>query len=67
MSHYNHIHAPKENKKTCKECNKEFMWSEHGNVYPGGKDREFIDCPYCKARNGSIITSGSVFTSKIEE
>ena len=67
MSYYNHIHDPKENTKTCTECGKTFTWSEDGPFYPGGKGTEYIDCPYCGARNGSIRTSGYVFTSKIEE
>ena len=33
---------------------------------PGGKDREYIYCPYCYQKNGSIITDGWIFTYKIE-
>ena len=61
------MHDSKGRKETCTECKKDFTWVDHGNVYPGGKDREYITCPYCGANNGSIMTSGSVFSSKIEE
>ncbi|MCH3962713.1 MAG: hypothetical protein LKE46_00325 [Clostridium sp.] len=27
--------------------------------YPGGKERDSIDCPWCGAENGTGITSGS--------
>lgn len=33
---------------------------------PGGKDREFIYCPYCNQENGSEITSGWIETYKAE-
>lgn len=67
MSYYNHMHDSKGRKETCTECGKDFTWKDHGNVYPGGKDKEYIECAYCGARNGSIMTSGSVFSSKIED
>lgn len=66
MSYYNHINDPKENKSTCESCEKNFTWSESGPYYPGGIDREFINCPYCGEKNGSIRTSGFVFTSKTD-
>lgn len=65
MSIYNHMNDPKETRKTCVSCSKEFTWSEHGPYYPGGKDTEYINCPYCGEKNGSIRTSGFVFTNKI--
>ena len=34
---------------------------------PGGKEREYIYCPYCREKNGSEVTSGFVHTYKIEE
>lgn len=67
MSYYDHMNDPAENKKICNDCGKKFTWSEYGDVYPGGKDTEYINCPYCNARNGSIRTSGSVYTSKLDQ
>lgn len=32
---------------------------------PGGKDREYIFCPYCGQENGSEITSGWITTYKM--
>lgn len=67
MSYYNHMHDSKGTKKVCTECGKMFTYEEYGDIYPGGKDTEYICCPYCKAKNGSIRTSGFVATDKIEE
>lgn len=67
MSYFDHMHDSKGVKEECGECGKTFKWVEEGPFYPGGKDTEFIICPYCKARNGSIRTSGFVITSKVEQ
>lgn len=56
----------KMNEDTCGECGKRFDWKNHGDVWPGGKDKEYIRCPYCYAKNGSIITSGKVSSFKID-
>lgn len=53
--------------ETCKECGKEFTYTHYGDVYPGGKEREYIYCPYCDAVNGSKMTSGFISSDKIEE
>lgn len=66
MSYYNHMHDHTGNKEVCKKCGKEFTWTEEGDIYPGGKDTEYIDCPYCGERNGSIRTSGFVYTHKTD-
>lgn len=66
MSYYDHMHDSKGTKEKCIECGKEFRWSEEGPFYPGGKDTEFINCPYCNAKNGSIRTSGLVISWKDE-
>lgn len=66
MSYYNHINDSKGNRKTCGKCNKEFKWSQHGPYYPGGIDTEFIECPYCGEKNGSVRTSGFVSSSKLD-
>lgn len=34
---------------------------------PGGKEKEEIICPYCHEENGYRMTSGFVYTDKIEE
>lgn len=58
------MHDPVENKKVCSECGKNFTWTEGGDT--GGRDKELINCPYCNATNGSIRTSGFVFSSKVD-
>lgn len=52
--------------KECKECGRKFKWGIVGTIYPGGKEREDIDCPYCGANNGSVMTSAFVKTEKVE-
>lgn len=52
--------------KTCKECGNVFRWGIVGTIYPGGKEKEDIDCPYCGANNGYEMTSAFVRTEKIE-
>lgn len=54
-------------KVECKKCGKTFGYEHTGNIYPGGKDREYIVCPYCRETNGSIMTSGFVYTYKLDE
>jgi transposase-like protein len=55
------------NQETCKKCGKDFTYKVTDMGVPGGKDREYIDCPYCGETNGSVVTSGFVYTFKIEE
>ena len=31
------------------------------------RDKENIDCPYCGETNGTVMTSGFVYTRKIED
>lgn len=50
----------------CKKCNKKFSWYIYDDVYPGGKDREYIYCPYCNTINGSEMISGFIGTNKEE-
>lgn len=66
MSQYDHIHDQPEHREVCIKCGEYFTWSETGEMYPGGKDTEYINCPYCGEKNGSIRTSGFVFTNKID-
>lgn len=51
---------------TCTACGKNFSISISNAGYPGGKDRESINCPWCGTENGTIITSG-IITSYREE
>lgn len=51
----------------CKKCNKDFHYEVTSMNVPGGKDREIIYCPYCGEENGSEITSGFVYSYKIEK
>lgn len=51
----------------CKKCGKLFDYTIVGTIYPGGKEREYIDCPYCGEINGSEMTSAFIHTFKIKE
>ena len=42
----------------CKKCGKKFGYGLVGIVYPGGKDRETADCPYCGETVASIMKIG---------
>lgn len=55
------------NATKCKKCSKEFNYEVTSMNDPGGKDKENIDCPYCGATNGTVMTSGFVYTRKIED
>ncbi|EGO8834931.1 TPA: hypothetical protein I0F57_RS06530 [Enterococcus faecalis] len=67
MSYYNHMHDSKGTEEICHSCGKKFAWEEYGDIYPGGKDTEYIRCPWCNENNGSIRTSGFVSVSKVEK
>ncbi|AGL01910.1 hypothetical protein [Desulfoscipio gibsoniae] len=49
----------------CKACGKSFTVKISNAGYPGGKERENIDCPWCSVENGSEITSGIITTHKV--
>ena len=51
----------------CKKCGKLFDYTIVGTIYPGGKEREDIDCPYCGETNSSEMTSAFIQTYKIDE
>ena len=53
-------------KTVCDNCKSEFSWTVRGDVWPGGKERENIDCPYCGNTVGSVMTSGYISVQKIE-
>lgn len=52
-------------KIVCKSCKNEFSYQVCDMRVPGGKDREYIFCPYCGQENGSEITSGWITTYKM--
>lgn len=52
---------------TCKECGRKFLVQVTSMNVPGGKEKEEINCPYCGAENGHRMTSGFVYTYKIDE
>lgn len=52
--------------QTCKECGKEFLVRVTTDNAPGCKTKEEVTCPYCHADNGYRMTSGVVYTYKIE-
>lgn len=51
----------------CKECGRKFHVQVTTMNVPGGKDKEEVDCPYCHSNNGYRMTSGFVYTFKIDE
>jgi len=51
----------------CKRCGKEFAYEHTGNSYPGGKEREAANCPYCGEEAYSIMTSGFVYSYKLDK
>lgn len=51
----------------CKKCGKLFGYETWGTVYPGGKEKEDIDCPYCGENNGSEMISNFIRTYKLDD
>ena len=51
----------------CKKCGKKFGYGLVGIVYPGGKDRETADCPYCGETVASIMTSQTFYVEKMDD
>ena len=51
----------------CKFCGHKFLVKVTTMNVPGGKDKEEVICPYCHEENGCRMTSGFVYTYKIEE
>lgn len=54
-----------ENSYKCQVCGKNFTMVISNAGYPGGKERESIDCPWCGAENGTEVTSGIITTHKV--
>lgn len=48
----------------CEKCKKEFYYNEILNNFPGGLEKEDINCPYCNHINLQIMTSGIIKVSK---
>ena len=51
----------------CKKCGRKFLVQVTTMNVPGGKDKEEVICPYCHEENGYRMTSGFVYTYKIDE
>ena len=49
----------------CIACGKRLSVTISKAGYPGGKDRESINCPWYGAENGSEVTSGIITTRKV--
>ena len=49
----------------CIACGKRFSVTISNAGYPGGKERESINCPWCGVENGSEVTSGIITTRKV--
>lgn len=54
-----------ENSYKCRGCSKNFTMAISNAGYPGGKERESIDCPCCGAENDTEVTSGIITTHKV--
>lgn len=52
--------------EVCKKCGKRFGYELTGPVYPGGKDREYVYCPYCGEEATSEMTSQLIATYKLD-
>jgi transposase-like protein len=55
-----------ENSYKCTVCEKKFTITILNAGYPGGKEREIINCPWCGAENGTVVTSGIITTYKVD-
>lgn len=51
----------------CKKCGKKYGYELCGTVYPGCKDRETADCPYCGETGYSTMTSQIIVVTKLEK
>ena len=50
----------------CEKCGRKFRVQVTTMNVPGGKEKEEIFCPYCGHENGYRMTSGFVYTYKID-
>ena len=51
----------------CLKCGKEYKYQVQDWGYPGGKEREYAYCPYCKTPSSSEVTNGVIKSWKIED
>lgn len=51
----------------CSKCGKKYGYELWGTVYPGCKDRETADCPYCGEVGYSEMTSQCISVYKLED
>ena len=51
----------------CNKCKTKFTFSIVDDVYPGGKDRESVNCPKCGHEVTAIITSGFIRTNIVKD
>lgn len=49
----------------CIACGKRFSVTISNAGYPGGKERESINCPWCIDENGREVTSGIITTRRV--
>ncbi len=49
----------------CSECPTVFEVIHHSGGFPGGKEREYINCPNCGHMMDSEVTSGLIKTREI--
>lgn len=50
----------------CKNCGKDYYYESSSNIWPGGKERETVICPYCKAEGPSEMISGFINSYKLD-
>lgn len=55
------------NKIICNKCGKEYAYEIIGTIYPGAKEKESANCPYCGEVGYSIMTSQSIYSYKLNE
>ena len=55
------------NEIICKKCGMKYGYELCGQVYPGCKDRETADCPYCGETGYSTMTSQILVVTKLEK
>ena len=51
----------------CEKCDIQFDYELYGPTYPGGKDREFINCPKCHENFSSLVTSQCLSVYEIKK
>lgn len=50
----------------CKKCGNSYAYEILGIVYPGGKERESANCPYCGEIGYSEMTSQNISSYKLD-